>query len=225
MAEIDKPLPNVNQSKNPQEEIIEVENKQQAEVIDTPTGPVEVAMDEMGGAEVSFDPTAVEPVQDHFGNLAESLGDEVLEPLGAKMVEQYNEYKESRGDWEDTYRNGLELLGFKYERRTEPFKGASGVNHPVLAEAVTQFQAQAYKELLPADGPVRTQILGDVNVPKEEQAKRVKDFMNYQIMDQMKEYEPEFDQMLFYLPLSGSTFKKVYYDDIIGRAVSNLYRR
>jgi len=222
MAEIDKPLPNVNQSKNPQEEIIEVENKQQAEVIDTPTGPVEVAMDEMGGAEVSFDPTAVEPVQDHFGNLAESLGDEVLEPLGAKMVEQYNEYKESRGDWEDTYRNGLELLGFKYERRTEPFKGASGVNHPVLAEAVTQFQAQAYKELLPADGPVRTQILGDITVPKEEQAKRVKDFMNYQIMDQMKEYEPEFDQMLFYLPLSGSTFKKVYYDDIIGRAVSKF---
>ena len=222
MAEIDKPLPNTNQSKNPQEEIIEVENKQQAEVIDTPTGPVEVAMDEMGGAEVSFDPTAVEPVQDHFGNLAESLGDEILDPLGSKMVEQYNEYKESRGDWEETYRNGLELLGFKYERRTEPFRGASGVNHPVLAEAVTQFQAQAYKELLPADGPVRTQILGDVNVPKEEQAKRVKDFMNYQIMDQMKEYEPEFDQMLFYLPLSGSTFKKVYYDDIIGRAVSKF---
>jgi hypothetical protein len=222
MAEIDKPLPNTNQSKNPQEEIIEVENKQQAEVIDTPTGPVEVAMDEMGGAEVSFDPTVVEPVQDHFGNLAESLGDEILDPLGSKMVEQYNEYKESRGDWEETYRNGLELLGFKYERRTEPFRGASGVNHPVLAEAVTQFQAQAYKELLPADGPVRTQILGDVNVPKEEQAKRVKDFMNYQIMDQMKEYEPEFDQMLFYLPLSGSTFKKVYYDDIIGRAVSKF---
>ena len=222
MAEIDKPLPNTNQSKNPQEEIIEVENKQQAEVIDTPTGPVEVEMDEMGGAEVSFDPTAVEPVQDHFGNLAESLGDEILDPLGSKMVEQYNEYKESRGDWEETYRNGLELLGFKYERRTEPFRGASGVNHPVLAEAVTQFQAQAYKELLPADGPVRTQIMGTVDVPREEQAKRVKDFMNYQIMDQMKEYEPEFDQMLFYLPLSGSTFKKVYYDDIIGRAVSKF---
>ena len=76
------------------------------------------------------------------------------------MVDQYNEYKESRGDWEDTYRNGLELLGFKYERRTEPFRGASGVNHPVLAEAVTQFQAQAYKELLPADGPVRTRNNG-----------------------------------------------------------------
>ena len=222
MAEIDKPLPNTNQTQVPKEEIIEVEKTKAAEVIDTPTGPVEVSMDEEGGAEVSFDPTAVDPIQDHFANLAESLGDEILEPLGAKMVDQYNEYKESRGDWEDTYRNGLELLGFKYERRTEPFRGASGVNHPVLAEAVTQFQAQAYKELLPSDGPVRTQILGDVNVPKEEQAKRVKDFMNYQIMDQMKEYEPEFDQMLFYLPLSGSTFKKVYYDDIIGRAVSKF---
>ena len=223
MAEIDKPLPNTNQSKNPTEEIIEVEKTKSAEVIDTPTGPVEVSMNEEGGAEVSFDPNAaIDPIQDHFANLAESLGDEVLEPLGAKMVEQYNEYKESRGDWESTYRNGLELLGFKYERRTEPFRGASGVNHPVLAEAVTQFQAQAYKELLPSDGPVRTQILGDVNFTKEEQAKRVKDFMNYQIMDQMKEYEPEFDQMLFYLPLSGSTFKKVYYDDLLGRAVSKF---
>jgi len=182
MAEIDKPLPNINQTQVPNEEIIEVEKTKSAEVIDTPTGPVEVAMDEEGGAE----------------------------------------NKESRGDWEDTYRNGLELLGFKYERRTEPFRGASGVNHPVLAEAVTQFQAQAYKELLPSDGPVRTQILGNINVPKEEQAKRVKDFMNYQIMDQMKEYEPEFDQMLFYLPLSGSTFKKVYYDDLLGRAVSKF---
>jgi hypothetical protein len=181
-------------------------------------------MTETGGAEVSFDPNAVniDPTQDHFANLAETLDDGVLDPLGHKMIDQYTEYKESRGDWEDTYKNGLELLGFKYERRTEPFRGASGVNHPVLAESVTQFQAQAYKELLPADGPVRTQIMGDVNVPKEEQAKRVKDFMNYQIMDQMKEYEPEFDQMLFYLPLSGSTFKKVYYDDLLGRAVSKF---
>ena len=181
-------------------------------------------MDEEGGAEIAFDPRAIteEGGQDHFENLADFLGEQVLEPLGAKMVDQYNEYKESRGDWEDTYRNGLELLGFKYERRTEPFRGASGVNHPVLAEAVTQFQAQAYKELLPADGPVRTQIMGTADVAKEEQAKRVKDFMNYQIMDQMKEYEPEFDQMLFYLPLSGSTFKKVYYDSLLGRAVSKF---
>ena len=222
MAEIDKSLPNIDPKAIPEEEIVETVEK--AEVVDTPTGPVEIAMDETGGAEVSFEPNAteVDPTQDHFANLAETMPDNVLEPLGHKLFDQYTEYKESRGDWEETYRNGLELLGFKYERRTEPFRGASGVNHPVLAEAVTQFQAQAYKELLPADGPVRTQILGDVNIPKEEQAKRVKDFMNYQIMDQMKEYEPEFDQMLFYLPLSGSTFKKVYYDDLLGRAVSKF---
>ena len=145
-----------------------------------------------------------------------------LESLGQTLYDQYTEYKESRGDWEQSYKEGLELLGFKYERRTEPFRGASGVNHPVLAEAVTQFQATAYKELLPSDGPVRTQILGNITVEKEEQSKRVKDFMNYQIMDQMKEYEPEFDQMLFYLPLSGSTFKKVYYDELLGRAVSKF---
>ena len=225
MATIDKPLPNVTETvvKVPkQEELIE----ERDEIIETKNqqGNVEVTMDEEGGAEIAFDPRAIteEGGEDHFENLADFLGDEVLDPLGAKLIDQYNEYKESRGDWEDTYKNGLELLGFKYERRTQPFKGASGVNHPVLAEAVTQFQAQAYKELLPADGPVRTQIMGDVNVAKEEQSKRVKDFMNYQIMDQMKEYEPEFDQMLFYLPLSGSTFKKVYYDSLLGRAVSKF---
>jgi len=150
------------------------------------------------------------------------MSDGELESLGSTLFDQYTEYKESRADWEQSYREGLELLGFKYERRTEPFKGASGVNHPVLAEAVTQFQATAYKELLPSDGPVRTQILGAINVEKEEQSKRVKNFMNYQLMDKMKEYEPEFDQMLFYLPLSGSTFKKVYYDDLLGRAVSKF---
>ena len=225
MATIDKPLPNVSETVvevPKQEEII----KEQEEIVEKKNqqGNIEVTMDEEGGAEIAFDPRAVteEGGQDHFENLADFLGEQVLEPLGAKMVDQYNEYKESRGDWEDTYRNGLELLGFKYERRTEPFRGASGVNHPVLAEAVTQFQAQAYKELLPADGPVRTQIMGDATLQKEEQAKRVKDFMNYQIMDQMKEYEPEFDQMLFYLPLSGSTFKKVYYDSLLGRAVSKF---
>ena len=99
-------------------------------------------------------------------------------------------------------RKGLDLLGFKYENRTEPFQGASGATHPVLAEAVTQFQATAYKELMPADGPVRTQVMGAPNPGKTQQAERVKNFMNYQIMDQMKEYEPEFDSMLFHLPLS-----------------------
>ena len=224
MATIDKPLPNVDENNRAEDQAVEIESVKSAEIIDTPTGPVEVDMTEDGGAEISFDPNAseIDPSEDHFANLAENMDDADLEPLGSKLIEQYNEYRESRADWEDTYRNGLSLLGFKYERRTEPFRGASGVNHPVLAESVTQFQAQAYKELLPADGPVRTQILGVVDVAKEEQSKRVKDFMNYQIMDQMKEYEPEFDQMLFYLPLSGSTFKKIYYDDLLGRAVSKF---
>ena len=219
MAEIDKPLPNVNVT---DEAFVETE-------VETPiednvkTEDVEVTMDEEGGAEVSFDPSTG-PLQstDHFQNLAEVMDDQDLDELGTSLFDKYTEYKESRGDWEQSYREGLDLLGFKYERRTEPFRGASGVNHPVLAEAVTQFQAQAYKELLPADGPVRAQILGDVTNEKQDQAHRVKDFMNYQIMDQMQEYEPEFDQMLFYLPLSGSTFKKVYYDDLLGRAVSKF---
>ena len=132
------------------------------------------------------------------------------------------EYKMSRKEWERAYITGLDLLGFKYTNRTEPFQGASGATHPVLAEAVTQFQALAYKELLPADGPVRTMVMGKSDPQKEMQAQRVKNFMNYQLMDQMKEYEPDFDQMLFYLPLAGSTFKKVYYDDLLGRAVSKF---
>jgi hypothetical protein len=191
MATIDKPLPNTKTTVEvPGEVEVAEEIKEKVEEVETKGGPVEIEMTEEGGAEVSFDPKVASPEggDNHFENLAEFLGEEILDPLGTKLVEQYNEYKESRGDWEQSYREGLELLGFKYERRTEPFRGASGVNHPVLAEAVTQFQAQAYKELLPSDGPVRTQILGNVDVPKEEQAKRVKDFMNYQIMDQMKEY-------------------------------------
>jgi hypothetical protein len=225
MAEIDKSLSDTKTTVAlPGEVEIEEAVKEKIEEVQTDGGPVEIEMTEEGGAEVSFDPKAASPEggEDHFENLAEFLEDGILDPLGLKLIDSYNEYKESRADWEDSYREGLDLLGFKYQRRTQPFRGASGVNHPVLAEAVTQFQAQAYKELLPAAGPVRTQILGDVTTPKEDQATRVKDFMNYQIMDQMKEYEPEFDQMLFYLPLSGSTFKKVYYDDLLGRAVSKF---
>ena len=224
MSEIDDALPNqsVSDEEFKEKEVTEVETPNE-DIVQT-SEDVEVTMDEEGGAEVSFDPNAIDPSmqQNHNANLAESLSDQVLDSLGTKLFEQYREYKESRGDWEQSYREGLELLGFKYERRTEPFRGASGVNHPVLAEAVTQFQAQAYKELLPADGPVRTQIMGAITPEKQDQSHRVKDFMNYQIMDQMKEYEPEFDQMLFYLPLSGSTFKKVYYDALLGRAVSKF---
>ena len=221
---IDDALPNqtVSDAEFRETEVTEVETPNE-DIVQTSEN-VEVTMDEQGGAEVSFDPNAMNSAlkQDHAINLAETLSEQALDSLGTKLFEQYREYKESRGDWEQSYREGLELLGFKYERRTEPFRGASGVNHPVLAEAVTQFQAQAYKELLPADGPVRTQIMGTITPEKQDQAHRVKDFMNYQIMDQMKEYEPEFDQMLFYLPLSGSTFKKVYYEELLGRAVSKF---
>ena len=221
---IDDALPNqtVSDAEFRETEVTEVETPNE-DIVQTSEN-VEVTMDEQGGAEVSFDPNAMNSAlkQDHSINLAETLSEQALDSLGTKLFEQYREYKESRGDWEQSYREGLELLGFKYERRTEPFRGASGVNHPVLAEAVTQFQAQAYKELLPADGPVRTQIMGTITPEKQDQAHRVKDFMNYQNMDQMKEYEPEFDQMLFYLPLSGSTFKKVYYDELLGRAVSKF---
>ena len=222
MAEIDDSLPNVTT------EDMDIELKETEvgvpgteEVITT--DETEVVMNEEGGAEVSFDPTA-EPAesQGHFSNLAEVMADNDLDEIGSSLYDNYTEYKESRADWADAYREGLNLLGFKYTRRTQPFRGASSVTHPVLAEAVTQFQAQAYKELLPADGPVRAQIMGALTPEKQDQAHRVKDFMNYQLMDQMKEYEPEFDQMLFYLPLTGSTFKKVYYDELLGRAVSKF---
>ena len=222
---IDKALPNQKTTVEiPGEAEIEEAIQENVKEVDAEGKPVEIEMTEEGGAEVSFDPSAAVPEggEDHYANLAEFLDDQVLDPLGAKLVDDYRDYRNSRKDWEDSYREGLDLLGFKYERRTEPFRGASGVTHPVLAEAVTQFQATAYKELLPADGPVRAQILGNIDEAKQDQAHRVKDFMNWQIMDQMKEYEPEFDQMLFYLPLAGSTFKKVYYDDLLGRAVSKF---
>ena len=220
MAEIDKSLPNIMTQLTPEQETEQV-------IADTeilnPSGETEVLENEDGSVDINFDPNALQNIQaDHSSNLAEFLPDDVLGSLGSELFENYQDYKNSRKEWERTYKEGLDLLGFKYENRTEPFQGASGATHPVLAEAVTQFQALAYKELLPAEGPVRTQILGLSTPEKEQQSLRVKDFMNYQLMDQMKEYEPEFDQMLFYLPLAGSSFKKVYYDDLLGRAVSKF---
>ena len=160
--------------------------------------------------------------EDFFSNIADTVDDRALKQLASDLITEYQNDKESRKEWEQTYTSGLDLLGFKYKERTQPFKGASGVTHPLLAEAVTQFQAQAYKELLPSDGPVKTQVVGLNNQQVEEQSTRVKDYMNYLIMDKMEEYTPEFDQMLFYLPLAGSTFKKVYYDAMLERAVSKF---
>src|SRR5210317_1037164 len=225
MADIDKSLPNVEQQINvPSEvEIEEAELEKQQEV-DEEGNPVEITENEDGSVDINYDPAiaSVAGTPNHYDNLAEHLPDDVLGPLGSTLFGNYQDYKNSRKDWESSYKTGLDLLGFKYENRTEPFSGASGATHPVLAEAVTQFQSLAYKELLPADGPVRTQILGVPTPEKTQQASRVKDFMNYQLMDQMKEYEPEFDQMLFYLPLAGSAFKKVYFDEVLQRAVSKF---
>jgi hypothetical protein len=222
MADIDKGLPNTRtEIKVPSEEELAEVNVQE-EIPEK--GPVEVIPEEDGGATIDFEPGAINipGTENHFDNLADILPDDILDPIGNEMVQNYSDYKASRKDWEQSYKAGLDLLGFKYENRTEPFQGASGATHPVLAEAVTQFQAQAYKELLPSDGPVRTQIIGAKNPQTEQQAQRVKDFMNYLVMDQMKEYEEEFDSMLFHLPLAGSTFKKVYYDVPLGRAVSKF---
>ena len=222
MADIEKGLPNTRTKiEVPSEEELQEVTVQEPEEL---KGPIEVVPEEDGGATIDFEPGAINipGTENHFDNLADILPDDVLEPIGNEMVQNYMDYKASRKDWERGYTEGLDLLGFKYENRTEPFQGASGATHPVLAEAVTQFQAQAYKELLPADGPVRTQVIGIKNPATEQQATRVKDFMNYLIMDQMQEYESEFDSMLFHLPLAGSTFKKVYYDVPLGRVVSKF---
>jgi len=219
---IDKSLPNKKvEIPGPQEQA-----EQQIEIQENlpNQGETEITPLDDGGVEINFEPGAFsqEQSESHFDNLAELLPEETLNPLGSELAQNYQEYKASRKDWETSYAKGLDLLGFKYETPSEPFQGASGATHPVLSEAVTQFQALAYKELLPADGPVRTRVIGVQTPQKNDQANRVKEFMNYQLMDVMKEYEPEFDQMLFYLPLSGSAFKKIYYDDLLGRTVSKF---
>ena len=159
---------------------------------------------------------------DHNANLAEVLDESALGELSSDLRSSVDDDKQSREDWEEAISKGLKLLGVNYEERNDPFLGASGVHHPLLSEAVTQFQAQAYKEMLPAGGPVKANILGAATKQLEDQAQRVKDFMNYQITEIMEEYDPDTDQMLFYLPLTGSTFKKVYFDPAKQRAVSKF---
>ena len=223
MAEIDKVLPNVSQNVNlPSASKVALEQQQQ--MAEQMKEPADLQTNPDGSVDINFGPEDLQvgPDQGHFTNLAELLPDDILDPLGSELYNNYTDYKTSRKDWERSYTSGLDLLGFNYEDRSEPFKGSSGATHPVLAEAVTQFQSLAYKELLPSQGPVRTQIIGMPTPQKEQQSQRVKDYMNWQVMDQMKEYEAEFDQMLFYLPLAGSSFKKVYYDDIMQRAVSKF---
>ena len=163
------------------------------------------------------------PEMEFSANLAEEVEESILSNLASDIIQSINQDKESRSDWEKTYTDGLKYLGMKFdEGRSQPFEGSSGVIHPILAEAVTQFQAQAYKEMLPAKGPVKTQIIGARTVATETQADRVQEFMNFYIMNVMKDYDPEMDMLLFYLPLAGSAFKKVYYDNVLNRAVSKF---
>ena len=204
MAEIDKTL--VEAPQGVEEEIVE------QTITD---GPMEVEVE--GQEAVSIEPSPTDTGAGFADNLAEVIEEETLAKLSNELRSQFSVDHTSRKDWEQSYIRGLDLLGFKYTETSEPFRGAASVSHPLLAEAVTQFQAGAYKELLPAGGPVKTSIVGAATPEVEEQAERVKEFMNYEITYKMKEYDPEMDQMLFHLPLAGSAFKKIYYDGNMGR--------
>ena len=197
-------------------------NNERPEEIQAEEVNVELPDLEEAGEAIDEVVTEAKKQEKFYENIAEDLDERVLARLSSQLVTDYKKDRVSRSDWERTYTNGLDLLGFKYQDVTRPFQGASGVTHPLLAESVTQFQSQAYKELLPSDGPVRTQIVGAANKQTEEQAQRVQDFMNYMLMEKMEEFTPDFDQLLFYLPLAGSAFKKVYYDEIQERAVSKF---
>ncbi len=193
----------------------------EAVTVETPNLEIEgVEMTEDGGAIVN--PIEIAPENQFDSNLAELIDEEDLKIIASDLIGDYKEDKSSREEWHDAYAKGLKLLGFNYEDRSQPFQGAAGVTHPLLSETVTQFQAQAYKELLPANGPVRVQMIGKSDPQKEQQAQRVQEFMNYQVMHVMEDFDPDLDQMLFYLPLSGSSFKKIYFDSTLDRAVSKF---
>ena len=218
-SQIDKSMPAMGE-----ELMVEGEDQEIEEDEEESEGDIEVIEEEEDGSVVVNFEGAIQKgmAEEHDANLAEMVDVRVLQDISSDLISDYEGDKESRSDWENAYSEGLELLGFKYEEREEPFRGSSGVTHPLISEAVTQFQAQAYKELLPSAGPVRTQVLG-ANTPEvENQAQRVQDFMNYQIVHVMEEYDPELDRLLFYLPLSGSAFKKVYFDETLDRAVSRF---
>ena len=189
--------------------------------ISEPEMDVEIILEEDGGATVEMGEDDAQEV-DFYSNLADIIDPDALAQISLDVASMFDADKSSRSDWEEQYAKGLDLLGLRMEERTQPFRGASAATHPMITEAIIQFQAQAFKELMPAGGPVRTQIMGKETVDKYQQSSRVQDFMNYQITSVMEEYTPEFDQQLFYTGYGGSTFKKVYYDYQLGRMVSKL---
>ena len=189
----------------------------------TPTisivNPESVAVEtEDGGVVIDFDPSdGIMGMDDHGANLADMIDDKDLRSIASELISAYESDRDSRGDWEETYIKGLDLLGLKNEDRTQPWDGACGVFHPLLTEAVIKFQAQSVQEIFPASGPVKTSVVGDITPEKTEQAERVRDYLNYLVTEKMTEYRAETEKMLFSLPLAGSAFRKVYYDPNMGR--------
>ena len=201
------------------ENVIPMNPEEQIDIVELAAQPGQVTMDDgsvlLGDISEEMMMTEV-PIDIPFdANLADFMDESESSSIASDLLGDVEDDMSSREDWESTYKKGIELLGMNYEERSQPFEGASGVVHPLLAESVTQFQAQAYRELLPAGGPVRTQVIGDETTEKLQQADRVKNYMNYQITYEMEEYDPELDQMLFYLPIIGSTFKKIYFDPLL----------
>ena len=180
--------------------------------------PDSVAIEtEDGGMLIEFDPQEERPETDFGDNIAEVLDDADLERIGSELIAAFQNDKDSRKEWEDTYTKGLDQLGLKIEERTQPWNGACGVFHPMLSEAVIKFQSQAISEIFPASGPVKTKIVGKITEEKAKQAERVEDYMNYLLTYEMSEYRTETEKLLFSLPLAGSAFRKVYYDPNLGR--------
>ena len=172
-----------------------------------------IIQDDDGSVVIDFQPGGDEPQTVPFGaNLAEFMDPSDLGMLADELVSAFEEDKASRGEWEDTYTDGLDLLGVRMEERTTPFEGATGVSHPILSEAAIRFVSQAMMEIFPASGPVKTQVLGKATDEKYEQANRVQDYMNYLFTEEMEDYRPSMEQLLFKTALSGSGFRKVYYD-------------
>ena len=181
------------------------------EMIENPDGSVTFGEEVTAEEEIPF-----------AANLADILEDDVLEDISQELRGNIEDDRASRDEWFFSYTHGLDLLGFKHQERSQPFQGASSVTHPLLSESVTSFQSQAYKELLPSGGPVKCNVVGEQNAETEAQAQRVREYMNYLILDEMEEYDADMDQLLFFLPLAGSAFKKIYYDAALGRPVSKF---
>lgn len=199
-----------------------IEQGEEEEISIAIENPESVSIEtEDGGVIIDFDPNAPDITQSSFdSNLAEVIDENELNSLGKELIEAYTGDKESRADWEETYTKGLDQLGLKFEDRTEPWAGACGVFHPMMSEAVIKFQSQAISEMFPAQGPVRTKIVGKNTTEKTKQAERVQDYLNYLLTHQMKEYRSETERMLFSLPLAGSAFRKVYFDPTLNRPCS-----